>query len=787
MGIKLLYIIPLMLVQTVYGGIEFNVQENPLKCLTGNLINVICSLTANEEHQNAKLQWIDKNDNPVLSTSLSKVPYIKDLGATGVMLSLGTCSDETAGTYKCQAVVDGTVVFENEIRIKHIALLTLTNCELEQWGILGQESQIECTAQPSGVIVFWDRDPPLGNNSDNEYVKSPTSLRIKNTKMSDAGTYTYTAVQKEGAQTEVRNIKFDVYTAPTIVGPILQTTAIVGRSATLYCKARGIPDPEIEWKKQGSANALRTTDRIIVSKRKEGEDIQGILNFTSVVKEDEGFYTCTAQNIASSKESVEEAKTEDKLTVQIPPTIEKISGGKGKEGGPANLECIARGDPIPEMIWFNVKTGERLSVGTAGKDISVTKEDLTEPSNLGARLTVKFDKLKHSDAGEYKCVATNKADTAEAIVNLEVQYKPNFNDQGPTTFYNWYVEGEDKDNYLTCIANGNPLPSFTWYKGDAEITPGYPQHSVVNEETDPENPHRAVSKLYVTYTGQNGDNVFGEYRCVAANLQGRSEITLTMEQAKPPGEPIVSAQDEDATFIDFWLEGPVVRGPEVTEYKVIYKVKGSPDEPKELTVQKEYRDHIDTSRKYTVLTVRDLLPSTEYVFTFYATNAVGTGPGREFPKTTKAVSVPDKPEITTQSNSPQQTRILVQWTVPSNGGAAILEYKLTYQRVNVNKTFDSTKGYEVLNKVSSESTITGIKDPSYTIRDLLPGTYYQIKVSARNREGFSVADRKVIRTQTGPRYDQDTSGGVSRWEPVKVSMTMFGCLVAICACLKRLM
>lgn len=73
--------------------------------------------------------------------------------------------------------------------------------------------------------------------------------------------------------------------------------------------------------------------------------------------------------------------------------------------------------------------------------------------------------------------------------------KPNFSDQGTTEFYNWLG---NKDSYLTCTANGNPVPGFKWYKGETEINPGFEYHQVEKSVVDAENPHRATSKLLVS-------------------------------------------------------------------------------------------------------------------------------------------------------------------------------------------------------------------------------------------------------------------------------------------------
>ncbi|XP_060580270.1 fasciclin-2-like [Ruditapes philippinarum] len=239
-----------------------------------------------------------------------------------------------------------------------------------------------------------------------------------------------------------------------------------------------------------------------------------------------------------------------------------------------------------------------------------------------------------------------------------------------------------------------------------------------------------------------------------------SDLKLSMVQAESPGKPTVDIRYDDASLIEFWLEGPTVKGPDVSHYTVSYKVKGSNDEPTVMTVAKEYRDHIDTSRKYTVLRVEGLKPSTIYVFNFFAKNDVGTGPARELEKTTKQVRVPDTPKLDdTPMNSGKPTSILVKWSIPSNGGAQILEYRLTYQRVNVktNNTSDNT-AYKVDTKIGKPSSRTGIKDPSVLLDNLLPGSFYEIKVSAVNQKGEGLPATKVVRTQIG-EYKQYCSIG----------------------------
>lgn len=57
--------------------------------------------------------------------------------------------------------------------------------------------------------------------------------------------------------------------------------------------------------------------------------------------------------------------------------------------------------------------------------------------------------------------------------------------------------------------------------------------------------------------------------------------------------------------------------------------------------------------------------------------------------------------------------------------------------------------YQVEKKLGKPVTRAGIKDPTFLIKDLIPGTYYLVEVSAVNRKGAGFPAKKVIRTQIG--------------------------------------
>lgn len=74
-------------------------------------------------------------------------------------------------------------------------------------------------------------------------------------------------------------------------------------------------------------------------------------------------------------------------------------------GSAVEFECLAFGDPKPDITWS--KVGGQLSPGV-----------------LASRGLVKIERVEQADAGKYRCSAANDVGTAQSHVILHVQGKP---------------------------------------------------------------------------------------------------------------------------------------------------------------------------------------------------------------------------------------------------------------------------------------------------------------------------------------------------------------------------
>ena len=73
-------------------------------------------------------------------------------------------------------------------------------------------------------------------------------------------------------------------------------------------------------------------------------------------------------------------------------------------GNAVEFECLAFGDPKPQVTWS--KVGGQL-----------------RPGVLASGSMVKIERVEQTDAGQYRCTATNDVGTVQSHVILHVQSK----------------------------------------------------------------------------------------------------------------------------------------------------------------------------------------------------------------------------------------------------------------------------------------------------------------------------------------------------------------------------
>ncbi|KAM8933893.1 hemicentin-2 [Pelodytes ibericus] len=515
----------------------------------------------------------------------------------GHLLRLNGSRLSDQGRYQCLAFNHaGQQVKDFNLKVHTPPSIWSSNETTAVASLLHGSVELKCEARgsPAPSITWFKDKRPIVSSSRAAYKDSGRSLHLSRVQLSDIGTYTCRANNHAG--TAEKSYRLEIYVAPDIEGgggePVA-VKAIIGHSVELECSATGHPPPALSWLKDG----------LMVSERDGAQIKDGgrILLIESVTESTEGTFTCLAISLAG------ENVLQYSVIVLAPPKV-LIGEGDGlmtmTVNDPLILSCHVTGHPTPRVWWLRNghPVGDQVDVevldggktvairqvqsGHAGRymckadndagtaeaavDISVQelpvvtiaggssvsaiflesvdlecdvsgtpppavswwKDGFPLPVN-GPRLQI--PSLSLDDEGVYTCVATNPAGEGRQDVFLTVLVPPNIE---PTDVNQTVVESLPAS--LECLVSGSPVPVVSWYRGEQLLT-GAPGVTLLNE-----------GRTLQIESIQNSDS--GEYRCVASNIAGTSELLYLLVVYVPPR--IVSMTDL-ATFLvneQVWLE-----------------------------------------------------------------------------------------------------------------------------------------------------------------------------------------------------------------------------------------
>ncbi|XP_078378982.1 uncharacterized protein LOC144662115 [Oculina patagonica] len=213
---------------------------------------------------------------------------------------------------------------------------------------------------------------------------------------------------------------------PFLRKPPSGMTVNEGQTAVLTCSADGHPPSRITWSKVSSSLPI---GRHVV-------DSSGALIVKNVKPEDDGVYSCRAENFLGS------ASASATLTVQFAPRVSLPSDRLVAEDEQTiTIACNITGQPQPSITWTKAIGG--LPHRKAVKD--------------GA---LKIYNVSRKDGGVYTCKAENILGTAEDTIELEIFTRLQFKVRPPVQIS--AVIGSPLR--LPCVAVSNLIGTVTWMK-----------------------------------------------------------------------------------------------------------------------------------------------------------------------------------------------------------------------------------------------------------------------------------------------------------------------------------
>ncbi|XP_068081375.1 hemicentin-1 isoform X2 [Anabrus simplex] len=526
-----------------------------------------------------KIDWL--KDGKLVDLKQGKLT-LQD-GGRAIRLEEAHPSDR--GDYSCVATNPaGHTTATYSLDVLTIPTFTEPNLEHHLVAIAGTTVTLRCIVQanPAPKVTWRKNGHPITLHTAPGVVLSldRQTLQIPNIRSHDSGLYKCSANNKVGSRNQDFQVK--VIVPPNLEGPDEEILELLqGDSLLLQCPLSGLPEPTIQWTKDGASSFILERNGLVKS------DDDKLLEIKKVRSRDTGIYVCEGLNEGGTKRKtfnvsvLEAANIEDDYTEDV----------KVKEGDTLKLDCHVRGRPPPSVTWlhkghiiqqdmpkpnhkkhvFEIKdvTAEHAgkytclaanTIGASEKSFRVRVivaprliehfEESTgneEVHSVVAGLpimlrcpvvassvldihwfkdgislphqgrTIPIEKSQPQHAGNYTCVAHNHAGNVSKSFQLDVYVPPSING----TKSDQLVHVNDTIT-LKCNATGYPQPDILWFKGAVPVTPDrWPHATFLNNN----------SILIIPLASTKNS---GAYSCMASNTAGTTEQMFEVEVQEPP-------------------------------------------------------------------------------------------------------------------------------------------------------------------------------------------------------------------------------------------------------------
>ncbi|XP_014251088.1 hemicentin-1-like isoform X2 [Cimex lectularius] len=432
-----------------------NNLPNEIEVIKGKQAVLICKATG---YPLPKVHW-EFNEN-ILNG--------KNEGNGTVVLNISKASDTDEGIYLCVA--------SNKVNtiMKKVQLLVLEPPLITPWVDIakaapGEEVVLECNAvaKPKSEISWFLNGEPFNEG----YLSSDGTLRFQ-VRKNHSGDFNCVAINKAGSDSKKITL---LILEPPKFAPNLPSTVqtLSGSNLDLLCLAFGEPEPIVHWERNNSLSPNYKTSF---------SSIKDILTIYNITVDDEGMYTCRAENKAGIS-----SYTVKLIVFEIPKTMLTINSAHNSavyENQEIILRCEIRGKPAPKVTWH--------------KDGKLIAKKYTFNSTV-LRFTA-----TEQDSGNFTCIASNSVGSDNSTIQIIVKVEPKF--ENPENEELAFVENSDA--VLMCKVKGSPLPKLIWSQNGMLIK----NHFILEGN--------GTSKLYlqnVTYKNS------GKYSCMAVNVLGTKE------------------------------------------------------------------------------------------------------------------------------------------------------------------------------------------------------------------------------------------------------------------------
>lgn len=663
-----------------------------------------------------------------LSTRLVQLPS----GA----LVVSNASESDAGLYRCLVENVGSSKSSDEAQLQ---ILPETGDERKLeflmqpapvTKVLGSSVLLPCvvTGYPAPHVRWMLGDKPLEESEGRVELLAGGVLQISNLTEEDGGVYTCTA---DNGNTSIEaQAHLTVQVPPQFAKRPANIYAHESMDIVFECEVTGTPAPTVKWVKNG--DAVIPSDYFKIVKEHN-------LQVLGLVKSDEGFYQCLAENDAGNVQSSAQLIILDH-DVSLPSlpspsltpnTTDHVTPGSGGVVSPAGPTPSAPRDVVASLVSTRfIKLSWRPPAEPHGDDLTysvfyslegTSRERVVNTSRPG-ELQVSIQSLLPDTKYRFRVVAHNSNGQGESSAALKVATQAEVQVPGPAP-------------NLQAVSNTPTSVSLSWDKpvtgnGDILNYKLYYTDKIIGNEQDVD-----VDGQSYTMTGLKKNTEYS-FRVVANNKHGSGVSTeditvrtLSDVPSAPPQNLTLEVQNSKSIMVRWQPPPAQSQNGEITGYKIRYRKGSRRSEAAETTGGSQLYQLIDGLER-----------GTEYSFRVSAVTVNGTGPATEWTTTETFESDLDESRVPDMPSSlhvrPLVNSIVVSWTPPENQDIVVRGYTIGYG----------------IGSPHAQTIKVDYKQRYYTIENLDPSSHYVITLKAYNNvgEGIPVYESAITRPQSVP-------------------------------------